>query len=444
MTMDRRSLLKGLITAGAAAPLAQAAGKRPPDAGTAAAPPGAAPQWVKPEPVIPRSPKYADWDSVREQFLISRDYMHFASFLISSHPAPVRASIEAHRRGMDDNPYVYIHKWYGDLEYYVRLAAGSYLGVDVTEICLTDSTTMSLGMLYQGLDLKAGDEILTSEHDHYSTHESLRLKSERSGTVVKKISLFAQPQTASTDEIVGKLVAGIGPKTRAAALTWVHSNTGMKLPVRAIADALAAVNKKRGEKDPVLLCVDGVHGLGIEDVTLPELGCDFFATGCHKSLYGPRGTGLIWSKPSAFPRVTATIPSMSDKRYWGGQVTPGGFHSFEHRWSLREAFEFHQQIGKARVAERVHALAQQCREGLLKMKHVKVHTPPSAALSSGMVCFDVDGLRPQEVVDRLFAKRIIASTTPYDVSYARIAPGLLNTPAEVDAALAAVRALASA
>jgi selenocysteine lyase/cysteine desulfurase len=78
------------------------------------------------------------------------------------------------------------------------------------------------------------------------------------------------------------------------ALTWVHSSTGLKLPLRRIADALNRINADRDERDSVIFCVDGVHGFGIEDVTLADLGCDFLMAGCHKWLFrAPRGTGIV-------------------------------------------------------------------------------------------------------------------------------------------------------
>ena len=64
-------------------------------------------------------------------------------------------------------------------------------------------------------------------------------------------------------------------------------------------------------------------------------------------------------------------------------------------------------------------------------------------LSAGIVCFDVTGMSPDQVVRRLLDRRIIASTTPYGVSYARGAPSILNTPTEVDTFLREVRALAA-
>jgi selenocysteine lyase/cysteine desulfurase len=56
-----------------------------------------------------------------------------------------------------------------------------------------------------------------------------------------------------------------------------------------------------------------------------------------------------------------------------------------------------------------------------------------------MVCFDVKGMKPEQVVKRLLDQRIVASTTPYRVSYARLACSVVNTPQEVDTVLRAVR-----
>ena len=59
----------------------------------------------------------------------------------------------------------------------------------------------------------------------------------------------------------------------------------------------------------------------------------------------------------------------------------------------------------------------------------------------GLVAFEIEGVAPTDVVKQLLARRIIASTSPYAVTYARLAPSLINTPDEVDAAVRAVRAI---
>jgi len=404
-------------------------------------------------PVAPEPASGDQWASVRSEFELSPDWIHLAGFLLASHPKRVRDAIERHRRALDENPALYVEQRFLDPTPMLGPAA-AYMGVRREEIALTDSTTMGLGVLYSGLELRPGDEILTTTHDHYSTHESLRLAAERTGITVRKVALYDRASVASADAMAAAIKKSIGPATRVVAITWVHSSTGVKTPVRGIADAVAAANTGRASKDRMLLCVDGVHGFGVEDATMSDLGCDFFVAGTHKWLFGPRGTGVVWGRAELWPQVRPTIPHFGMAAYeaWmkgvappattADMMTPGGFHSFEHRWALGEAFEFHRAIGKSKVAARIHELNRQCKEGLAGMKHVTLQTPLADDVSSGIITFEVAGKTPEQVVKHLHAKRIIASTTPYATSYARVAPGLLNSAADVDAVLREVRSLA--
>lgn len=396
-----------------------------------------------------------DWTDVRDQFALTRSHIHMASFLLASHPRPVADAIARHRKGFDDDPATYWHDQFQTAEPEVREAAGAYLGADPGNIALTESTTMGLGLVYGGLDLKADQEILTTPHGHYSTIESLRLRAERTGATLREVSLYDDPAETSVDTVVSRMRNAITDRTRVLAVTWVHSSTGVKLPLGAMAEALRDVNATRDEEDRVLFCVDGVHGLGVEDVTVADLGCDFFIGGTHKWLFGPRGTGLIWGRPAAWEALDPIIPTFGPSiGVWIGVLppdtphvtpgtvhTPGGFHSFEHRWAVGEAFQFHLDIGKARIQERIHRFNRQAKEALAALPHVRLYTPMSTTLSAGIICFDVDGRTPEEVVDHLRERGIVASTTPYRDSYARLAPSLLNTETEVEQTVAAVAAL---
>jgi selenocysteine lyase/cysteine desulfurase len=386
------------------------------------------------------APDLTDWGAVRAQFALSPNRVHLTSFLLAAHPRPVRQAIDRHRRGFDANPVDYLHANEGRLTAEARAAAGRFLAVPPLEIALTDSTTMGLGLLYTRLALRPQDEILTTEHDFYATHEAIRL----SGARARRVSLYDDPRRASVDEIVTRLRQAVSGRTRIVALTWVHSSTGVKLPLRQIADALP---------ERVLVCVDGVHGLAAEVDTVRSLRCDAFASGCHKWLHGPRGTGVLWAGPRVRELMRPVIPSFEGESYgaWlagrapggvpdGARLTPGGFHSFEHRWALADAFEFHEAIGRARVETRIRTLVARLRAGLSKVPGVTVRTPAARSLSAGLVCFDVEGEEPAAVVARLAARRIVASVTPYARRHVRLGPGIVNSVEDVDRA---VRALAA-
>ena len=402
------------------------------------------------------------WSDVRAQFRLDPEYLHFASFFIASHPEPVRSAIDDFRRVIDANPFIVVeHGMFesetANLQLKVRADAAAYLGGKPEEVALTHNTTTGLALLYHGLPLAAGDEVLTTTHDHYVHHESIRLATERAGASWRRVPLYDDPAKATVGGIAGRLREAIKPQTRVVGVTWVHSSTGARLPIRELAAAVRDANRGRDEKDRVRLVVDGVHGLGALDESIAELGCDYFCAGTHKWIFGPRGTGLVWARAENWRRLRPTVPdfsSLASFEAWmngtpppptdAATMTPGGFTAFEHQWALGAAFRFHQKIGRARVGERIRQLNDRCKEGLAAIPRLKVHTPRAPELSAGLIAFEIDGVTPENIVARLLEKKIVASTSPYKITYARLSPSLVNDEQEVDAALRAVRAIAGA
>ena len=400
----------------------------------------------------PASPSSSSsWEDIKQQFDIKPGIVNMSSFYLASHPKPVRDAIDRHRRGLDQDSHSYIEENVGPLERAVREQASRYMQVDADELAFTDSTTMGLGLLYSGMKLKAGQEILTDTRDHIVTTLAAQEGAERAGASVRQSAFYADPAKVSVDEVVNNVRRNLRDNTRLVAMTWVHSGTGVKMPVSQVAEVVRSHNRGKSAEERTLLAVDGVHGFGIEDVAIPALGADFFIAGTHKWLTGPRGTGLVWGRKDAWPFVRSTIPTF-DPMWRDGPVeqmpagawhTPGGFHSFEHRWAVAEAFQFHAGIGKSRVAQRIHDLNSLAKAEMAKMTKVRMHTPISPELSAGIIAFEVAGLTPQQVVSKLHEQHIIASVTPgfYTPRLARVAPSLLTTEPDVARTVRAIAAL---
>ena len=414
-----------------------------------------------PGATAPADEQLNDWRAIRQQFDgLDPTMTHLGLFYMASNPRPVRAAIERYRRQIEANPLLTIeHANFGNEHNLMDAASGAvaqYIGAGAGEIALAQNTTTGLALIYHGLPLTAGDEVLTTVHDHFVHHEAIRLATERSGAASRRIALFESHDAISADGIVERITKAIGPKTRVLGLTWVHSSTGLKLPLRRIAEAVASVNAGRPSAKRVLVVVDGVHGIGVEDPAVVATGIDAFAAGTHKWIFGPRGTGFVWAKPDVWAMMRPIVPSFSSPdlfEAWAEEkaprgparaawFSPGGFQAFEHYWALPAAFDFHRRIGSQRVTGRIHDLNTQVKEGLAKIRGVTLYTPRSKDLSAGIVCFDVKGLTQNQVVHRLLERhQIVASTTPYRISYARVAFGLQNTTEEVEKTLAAIRTL---
>ncbi|NHW99169.1 aminotransferase class V-fold PLP-dependent enzyme [Pseudomonas koreensis] len=380
------------------------------------------------------------WTQLQQLFDQDPAYLHFSNFLITSHPKPVRDAIERHRAALDKNPGLAMDWDLGVIEQReenVRVWAGRYLQTDAKQIALTGSTTEGLAMIYGGVHVRPDQEILTTEHEHYATHTILALRSERDSSRVRKIRLFKDSYSATKAEILAAIDGAIRPETRVLGMCWVHSGSGMKLPIGEIGAIVDKHNRGRSDADRIVYVVDGVHGFGVDNLNFAQMNCDFFIAGTHKWMFGPRGTGIVCSRFAEVRYVTPIIPTFSEATAFSTTMTPGGYHSFEHRWALDEAFKLHLELGKAEVEARIHALNSYLKQRLQQRPQIELVTPLSPELSAGFTFFRVKGKDSDKIAAHLMANRVVADAVHRDVGpVIRTAPGLLNDEKQIDRLLA--------
>ncbi len=377
-----------------------------------------------------------DWGAVRREFRLDPALTNLGLFYLASNPREVRAAVETFKRRLDANS----HDLMPSRAQEVAVALGQYVGGAADDIALVPNTTIGLSIVYGGLRLRADQELLLSDQDHSWHQQAAQLAAGRVGAKVRIGTLYESSALVSEDEVATRLRNSLTPQTRAVGITWVQSSTGVKMPVRVCAQVVAEANKGRSPEDRCLLVVDGVHGLAAVDDDAARLGADVFVAGTHKWLFGPRGTGMVWVDPQVSNQIVPLLPSLSNRSATAA-LGPGGFHPFEHYYGVRAAVEFHQRLGRERVAARITELATRFKDGLAEISGVVIHTPRDPRMSAGLVCFDVPGQTGEQVVARLAEKRIQVTTAAYRIPYARIGTSILNTPAEIDRTLKEIRAL---
>ena len=105
--------------------------------------------------------------------------------------------------------------------------------------------------------------------------------------------------------------------------------------------------------------------------------------------------------------------------------------SFEYIWALRHSFEYQEKIGKKRIHDRVHYLCSLCKNELSKIPNIKIYTPFDPELSSGFICFNIEGVKASEIVKKMGEYNIIMGQSPYKESCARLTPCTYNTEQEI-------------
>lgn len=387
------------------------------------------------------------WEDVRAAFLPHpAGHAHFASMAIGSMPAAVRDAIRTHRDALDTDPWGHLTKAFLSAEFAVGDAVSAYFGVPADGVALTTGTTLGLALLYGGLRLRPEQEILTTPHEFSGALQVLDSRQRREGTLVRRVPLIASPATVTEAGILAALQREIRPNTRVLALTWVYSNSGVKLPLPAIGQWLKTLNLTRPPAEQVLLCVDGVHGFGVEDVAFAEMGCAAFVSGLHKWICGPRGTGVWCATSAVWGDVVPLVPTSSSPKRLGLSFSPGGVQAYEHMWATTEAFAFLEWVGPPRIRARVHGLASRAKSELQALSRVTVVTPLDPRLSSGIVCFDIEGVTAADAVAQLRQQGVVTTVSSEDqgrpgVRHVRLSLAMFNTEDEIDRLVKAVASL---
>jgi isopenicillin-N epimerase len=274
-------------------------------------------------------------------------------------------------------------------------------------------------------------------------YRTIGLRQLRTRFTLNRILLHQPAVPFATQDIVDAVQRSLTARTRILALTWVHSSTGVRLPIAEISAVVRQHNAGRSEEDKTLFFLDGVHGLAVIKDTFENLGCDFFVAGTHKWYSGPRGTGIAVGTSSAWAQIDPTFDTFSGRSAPGPLNTPGGFADYEHRSALAEATEFLECVGLERIQNRIADLCTRFKVGVQSHPRIRMYTPLSADQSAGIVCFDILGFTPQVVVEQLRLARILATTTPYAVTYPRVSFSMFNNEADVDATIRAVLEIAN-
>lgn len=163
-----------------------------------------------------------------------------------------------------------------------RAAFAALLHAEPADVALTTSTSEGIVRVLAGLDLRPGDEVLTSDEEHPGLLGPLAAARAQRGVAVRAV-----PFDRLADEV--------SPATRLVACSHVSWVRGRLVPDLSAVDA------------PVLL--DGAQGAGAVAVDVTALGCDFYAASGQKWLCGPVGTGLLWVSPAWSERLAATGPT---------------------------------------------------------------------------------------------------------------------------------------
>jgi selenocysteine lyase/cysteine desulfurase len=379
------------------------------------------------------------WGQVQNQFDLDRTMINLNTGHHCSHPRVVAQAVEHYLRMENMLPVRYGSQIGANLET-VRRGLADEFGCDPEEMAITRNASESLQILQSGLDLKAGDEVITTEHDYprMLTTWDQRLRRDK-----LKITRLQFPVPTTADDLYERFERAITPQTKVLHFCHITNLTGQLFPVQRI----CRLARSRG----IFTIVDGAHAGAHFPYKLRDLECDSYGVSLHKWLLAPFGTGLLFVRKELIPKVwpLQAAPAVNDANI--RKFEEIGTAPMATKAAIADALAFHRTIGAERKAQRLYYLTMRWAEPLKKLPRIQMHSSLKPGETWGMATVGIQGMAAGQITSALFDRHRIVVAGLAQGAYPgqqfpfqgiRVTPNVYTTIEEVDTFARAMETLA--
>ncbi|MBC7381908.1 MAG: aminotransferase class V-fold PLP-dependent enzyme [Bacteroidia bacterium] len=391
--------------------------------------------FLLPVPALPESMGIVDpndeqyWQLVRQQFPLTKDVAYLNNGTMGPSPYPV---IEAVRKGMMDCD---MFGNYGGWEATSGKLA-KFVGANEDEIALTHNVTDGINIACWGLPLKKDDEVILTTHEHVGNALPWLNRRRVDGIVIK---VFTPASTA--DETLNRITALYTKKTRAVAVPHIPCTQGQILPVKEIC--------KWAKEKGIYAVIDGAHGPGMMPLDLHDMGCDTYASCCHKWMLGPKGTGFLYVRKDFMETLQPYfVGGGSDNAKWNMALKPipmGEYANNAHRYyggtqasglykGVDAAIDFIDSIGIENIHNRIKTLGKYVQDHLLSFgDKIELITPTEERSRCAVNGFRIKGVEYTKFYTMAAENKIrIRSVAENGLNSLRVSTHIYNNKQEID------------
>ena len=293
-------------------------------------------------------------NSLKKHFLLDPKIVFLNHGSFGATPKPVFREYQRWQRELENQPVEFLGRRFTPLMADSRAALGKFLGTHADNLVYTQNVTISLNIVARSLDLGAGDEVLSTDHEYGAIDRTWRFLAREYG--FRYINQRISTPIKTEEGFIEDFWSGVTPRTRVIAISQITSPTAIIFPIQEIL--------RRARKSGILTIVDGAHVPGQLPLHLDSLGADFYGGNLHKWLCAPKGAGFLYARPEVQHLLKPLVVS------WGYESeTPSGstFIDEQEWWGTRDiaaflsvpaAIEFLEKHNWEKVRDACHDLAK--------------------------------------------------------------------------------------
>jgi L-cysteine/cystine lyase len=358
-----------------------------------------------------------------------------------SGPSPRRVVEEQKRvldwlaeEGVSHHIYEQLNK---DIEE-LRSRLARYLGAVPAEIALTRNTTEALNIVLEGIDWRPSQKIVTTNVEHGAGLVPVYVLRDRYGLDVQIVDI------SDGRNILSRFARAIDDDTRLVSVSHVSFNTGLRLPLKELAELTADHGAE--------LLVDGAQSVGVFRIDLHDIGCDYYAFPGHKWMLGPDSTGALYVRKDKLPKLAISFAGNETAKKFDreGRAT---YHTDAKKFQMCDfnpalisgwvkALDFIAELGPTNIEDAIKKNTKYLKERLARLGRVRMITSREWKKSAGLIAVEMEGKKSKAVFNALLRRGIVVRYTP-DPSYVRLSVNYFNTLEELDRLVEALESISA-
>jgi len=320
-------------------------------------------------------------ESLKHLYLLDPEVIYLNHGSFGACPKPVFETYQRWQFELERNPVRYFTRQ-GELLLEARVRLAEYLHADLDGLVYFPNPTTALNMAIKSLDLKPGDEILTTDHEYPAMDRTWDTMSETKGIVYKHMPMPVPVR--SKEEVIDALFAGLTERTKVLFLSHVTCFSAITLPLKEII--------ARGRSLGLVTIVDGAHAPGQVSLDLQAIDADVYVGACHKWMSAPKGAAFMAAAPRARSWLEPLVISLGGKPGSDGEWPSfADIHQFQGTrdlaafLSVPAAIDFQHEHNWPAVQARCHALASEIRQQVEAITGLESFCPDSPEWYGQMV-----------------------------------------------------------
>lgn len=375
------------------------------------------------------------WETVQSQFNFAEGLTYFNNGSLGACPKPIREATTNFRNTLDDFPSKYMWGGWKDEIEEVRKKTADLFSVSEEEIALIHNTTEGMNLIASSMDLKAGDEIISADHEHTSALNPWKYWQASKGVKIVTPTLPILPK--SVEEVVDVYRKAITSKTKVISICHLVNTNGMILPIKEVS--------KMAHEKGILVAVDGAQGTGMFNINLKDIDCDFYTVSAHKWLFSPKGVGVFYAKQDSQQYLKPLVVARGYEDTSIRRLENYNTRNLPEVLGLGAALDYRNAIGAQKIHERSYELKHYFRNKIAANEKLILKTPELDSLSAGIQVVEVLDKDVKEVKNRLFDDYGIDSRpmSKFGLNAVRLSFTIFITKKQVDTLVSALEAISN-